>query len=54
MVQDETVNKYFVGVKPNEVFPLLNIIAKQNGLSLKYAREFRISKRILIKSILEN
>jgi hypothetical protein len=50
----EAIKNYFNGMKLRHAFPVLNEIAKQNGLKLNHARELRIAMRIMADSIVKN
>lgn len=52
--QNRITKKYFSGIKLSKVFPLLKIIANQNGLNLNRAREFKIAQRLLAISVVYN
>lgn len=52
--KQKSTNKYFKGIKLSSAFPLLKVIAEQNGLNLNRAREFGIAKNLLVNSIVYN
>ena len=54
MITKKTIRKYFNGVKFSEIYPALEIVAKQNGLKLGKVREFRIAQSIIVNSIINN
>lgn len=46
--------RYYCGMTITQVYPLLKIVAIQNGLDLSRMRQFRIARNILAKSIVKN
>ena len=53
-MKKSTVNIFFVGVKLSSIYPLLEQVATQQGLSLCRVREFNIAKQVLVNSIINN